>query len=69
MYVDIVISNVLNLNKHFFFSFLFSFIILYPSMMIDADEWLSGLRASCVSSGASTECFLSTSNCGDFSIK
>ena len=24
MYVDIVISNVFNLNKHFFFSFFFS---------------------------------------------
>ena len=29
MYVDIVISNILNLNKHFLFFFLFIFLILF----------------------------------------
>ena len=31
MYVDIVISNAFNLNKHFFFSFLFSLGFALPT--------------------------------------
>ena len=39
MYVDIVISNIFYLNKHFFFFFFFSFMfILYTSEMLELVE-------------------------------
>ena len=35
MYVDIVLSNVFNLNKHFFFVFFFlSYIVVIPCVVI-----------------------------------
>ena len=43
MYVDIVISNIFNLNKHFFFfSFLFLYLRTSEGLFVTGDEiWLA----------------------------
>ena len=41
MYVDIVISNIFNLNKHFFFCFLF-FLSVHPLVRLMDIQILGG---------------------------